>query len=259
VNLRVRRSLVIGVVAASLALGVVSIRVAARLAAADAPPPAPPISMAELTQRLQDEQARAASLQSQLDDLNGVTEQLRTALAGTADQVSLDGLSADQLRSRLKKAEGTLAEVTALLAAAQARLAALGASTGGGASSGGGGGGGGASNPTPAPAGPTPRPTSTGFTLSLSIVAGDVKADWSVCGSSGFDSYALVRSTKSEIHWPPEDDNTQVARISSNGTTSFTDGGAPSGKSWYRVYCLVSDDGEIKTSRSTSTVSITVP
>jgi hypothetical protein len=90
-------------------------------------------------------------------------------------------------------------------------------------------------------------------------VVGDVKADWSICGSSHFDSYALVRSTKSEIHWPPEDGNTQVARISSNSTTSFTDGGAPSGKSWYRVYCLVTDDGEVKTSRSSSTVSITVP
>jgi hypothetical protein len=270
VNLRVRRSLVVAAVIGSLVLGVVSIRVAARLAEAAGPPPAPPISMSELTQRLADEQARALGLQAQLDDLLGVTDQLRTALAGTADQVSVDGLSADELRARLKTAEKTLSTVTKLLADAQKRLASLGASSGsggGGGSSGGGGGSSGGGGATPKPAsttapGSTPAPAPTAaaaFSLALANVGGDVQAAWTACSSTPFNSYALVRSSISEIHWPPETKNTQVARIYDAATTTVTDTGAPSGKSWYRVYCLIKVDNEVKIAKTSPMMSITLP
>jgi hypothetical protein len=272
VNIRIRRSLVVGGVIGSLVLGVVSIRVAARLAEAAGPPPAPPISMADLTARLQEEEGRAAALQAQLDDLIGVTDQLRAALSGTATQVSLDGLTADELRARLQEAESTLATVTALLADAQARLARLAAagsgSSGGGGSAGGGGSGSGGATPgpgggaTPGPTsggGSTPAPTSAPFTLTLSNSSGDVSASWSYCASTPFDSYALVRSSIAEVHWPPETANTQVARIFGQGTLSTVDTGAPSGTSWYRVYCLVNRDHEVQISRSSNMVSITLP
>jgi hypothetical protein len=275
VNLHIRRSLVVGGVIGSLVLGVVSIRVAARLAEAAGPPPAPPISMADLTARLQEEEARAAALQAQLDDLIGVTDQLRAALSGTADQVSLDGLTADELRARLQEAESTLATVTALLADAQARLARLaaagsGTSGGGGGGTGGGGsgtGGSGTGGATPGPGGVGSTPGPTGgatataapFTLSLSNSSGDVSATWGYCASTPFDSYALVRSSIAEVHWPPETANTQVARIFSQGTLSTVDTGAPSGTSWYQVYCLVNRDAEVQISRTSNMVSITLP
>jgi len=273
-NLHARRSLVVGGVVGSLVLGLVSIRIAARLAEAAGPPPAPPVSMADLTQRLREEEAKAAALQAQLDDLLGVTDQLRAALAGTADQVSLDGLTADELRARLQAAEDTLATVTALLADAQARLARLaaagnGSSGGGGGSSGGSGTGGGGATPdpggggaTPVPtggAGPTPATTTAPFTLSLSKSNGDVSASWIYCASTPFDSYALVRSSISEVHWPPETANTQVARIFSQGTLGTVDTAAPTGTSWYRVYCLVNRDNEVQISRTSNMVSITLP
>jgi hypothetical protein len=266
---RVRRSAVAGAVVASLLLGLVSIRVAAHLAEAAGPPSAPPISMSELTARLSDEESRAAALQAQLQDLVSVTDQLRAALAGTAGQVSLDGLTADQLRARLRTAEDTLAKVTALLAAAQARLAALGA----GSTTGSGGGGGGGGNPpggtgattppgvTPGATSPAPTPgqTAAAFTLAVSAVSGGVRADWTVCGSTPFDSYALIRSSIAEVHWPPETGNTQVARIASVSTTTTTDAGAPSGKRWYQLFCLVKVDGEVKIARTSPMVSITLP
>ena len=124
---RIRRGLVAVGVVASLALGVVSIQVAAALTAAAAPPPAPPISMSELQARLAAEQARAESLQQQLDDLLGVTTQLTDAIQATEDQVKTDGLTAAELRSRLKIAQDRLNLVNKLLKDANKRLKALGA------------------------------------------------------------------------------------------------------------------------------------
>src|SRR6476659_6012917 len=124
---RMRRILVTLGVIVSLVLGVVSIQVAAALTAAAAPPPAPPISMTELQARLTAEQARAESLQPQLDELLGVTTQLTEAIQATGDQVSTDGLTATELRTRLKVAQDQLARVNKLLKDANKRLAALGA------------------------------------------------------------------------------------------------------------------------------------
>ena len=123
-NLRLRRTLVAAGVIASLVVGVASIEVAAGLTAAAAPPPAPPVSISSLKQDLAAEQARSASLQDQLNELLGVSDSLSAILNSTADQVSTDGLSAEQLRQRLSLAQKKLASVSQLLADAQARLAA---------------------------------------------------------------------------------------------------------------------------------------
>jgi hypothetical protein len=90
----------------------------------------------------------------------------------------------------------------------------------------------------------------------LSISGGSVRASWSACSVSGFAGYALVRSTDSEIHFPPEDRDTEVARSTSR---SATDSGAPSGRMTYKVYCLARHDNETKVAGASATKQIVVP
>ena len=97
--------LVLAGVIASLIVGLFSIRIAAQLAAAAAPPPAPPVSIEELQRQLTAEQARAAALEADLDELLGLSGDLTLALSKTEDQVSADGLTAKQLRDRLNGKE----------------------------------------------------------------------------------------------------------------------------------------------------------
>ena len=257
---RIRRGLVIAAVAVSLVGGVLSIRVAADLAAAAAPPPAPPVSLQAIQAQLTAEQARALSLQQQLEDLQGVTGELTAALESTESQVTEDGSAAKELRSRLKAAEARLAVVTKLLKEAAARLRSLGVAgptvppakppaNGGGSTA----------KATPKPTAPPTAPPAAAFTLSLRLAGGGVDATWTTCSVSGFDSYALVRSTDREIHYPPEDHDTLVASVGSRSTTSASDPEAPSGRLWYRVYCLVRPENERKVAATTSTVSIDVP
>ncbi len=124
-NLHLRRALVATTVVGSLVVGVWSIQVAAALTVAAAPPPAPPVSINTIKDDLAAEQARSAALQEQLDELLGVSQSLSTILASTADQVSTDGLSAEQLRKRLTLAQKKLASVSQLLSAAYSRLSIL--------------------------------------------------------------------------------------------------------------------------------------
>ena len=265
INRRIRRTVVVAGVLASLALGVVSIRFAADMTAAAAPPPAPPVSLDSLKTALAAEQARGASLQGQLDELLAVTDELTAALTSTEGEVKVDGLTAKELRARLKAADAKLKTVNKLLKEAQRRLAAAGiapvktpkpaAGGGGSAGSGGSSGSGGTTKATPKP---TAAPVAVGFSLHLDLVSGGVHATWTTCTANNFDSYALVRSTDREIHYPPEDGDTLVARVSDNGQTSLTDQ-APSGSSWYRLWCLTRSGGETRTAGSTSTVRINVP
>lgn len=255
-NRRIRRAFVMSGVVASLLAGVVAIQLAAQMTAAAAPPPAPPVSLDSLRSSLAAEQARGAALQGELDDLLAVTDGLKAALTSTEGEVTVDGLTAKQLRTRLKAADAKLKTVNRLLKEAQRRLVAVGAApvrtpkpaSGGGA-------GGGSANATPIPA---PTAASTTFALSLDLASGGVRATWTTCSAGGFDSYALVRSTDSEIHFPPEDGDTLVARIANRATTSKTDA-APSGSSWYQLYCLTKSGGETKTAARTTTVKISVP
>ena len=255
-NRRIRRAFVMSGVVASLLAGVVASQLAAQMTAAAAPPPAPPVSLDSLRSSLAAEQARGAALQGELDDLLAVTDGLKAALTSTEGEVTVDGLTAKQLRTRLKAADAKLKTVNRLLKEAQRRLVAVGAApvrtpkpaSGGGA-------GGGSANATPIPA---PTAASTTFALSLDLASGGVRATWTTCSAGGFDSYALVRSTDSEIHFPPEDGDTLVARIANRATTSKTDA-APSGSSWYQLYCLTKSGGETKTAARTTTVKISVP
>jgi hypothetical protein len=269
-RLRVRRIFVILGVIVSLVVGVLSIQIAAALTAAAAPPPAPPVSIGTLKTELAAEQARSAALQQQLQELLSVSDTLSQALNTTSDQVSTDGLSADQLRQRLQQAQTKLSTVTALLNAAQAKLASMQAAINSAGSSGSGGSttttGGGSSGsggssattppaaPTAAPAAPTPAPA----TFSATVTAGGVLVSWPMCTASGFSRYAVVRSTDSEIHYPPEDFDTLAASITSSSTTSYLDP-VGSGTYWYRVWCLTSSGGEILTAWSTGTAKVTVP
>ena len=250
-NIRLRRALVVAGVAVSVALGLISIRIAAELTAAAAPPPAPPVSIDELRVALASEQARAGALQQQLDDLLGVTGQLSEALETTGDQVSMDGLTAEQLRDRLQAAEAKLAAVTNLLQQAEARLAELRAAAGEQAAAVGGSGGGSGT----AAATPKPTPQILGLTLTLAA-GGGVAASWTACSTAALDSYVLVRSIDKEVHYPPEGGDTVVARV---GSTTTVDAAAPAGSLWYRVYCLALIEGQAKTVAKSDTQTIAVP
>jgi hypothetical protein len=254
---RLRRLLVVFGVAISLLAGLVSIRVAADLAIAAAPPPAPPISMQALQAALEAEQARAASLQDQLDQLLGTTDQLSTAIATTDVRLAADGASAKELRARLKAAQARLALLTKLLKTASARLAALGA-VGPTVPPSSGGSGGGTPKATPRPT-PKPASGSSGFSLAVSVSGGNVVADWTSCTTSGLSGYALVSSTDSEIHYPAEDHDTVVSTVPAGGTTASTVAGAPAGRAWYRAYCLTRHDNETKVAAATNTASVVVP
>jgi hypothetical protein len=249
--LAVRRTAVVAGVVASLAVGAVSVRIAAELTAAAAPPTVPPVSIDTLRQALADEQARSAALEAQLADLTSLTEQLRAALGETGSQVETDQQTAEQLRARLAQAEARLAATTQALAAARARLAELERAASGAGPVGGGGG----STTTSA----TPKPTPVQLTIDLELAGGGVTVRWSACAIDNFAAYAVVRSTDKEVHWPPEDNDTEVARLSSRTATSVVDAGAPSGTLAYRVYCLVLRDGALKVAGKSGTATIVVP
>jgi hypothetical protein len=263
-SLKLRRTVIVVGVVASLLVGLLSIEIAAALTAAAAPPPAPPMSLSALQDALAAQQQRGDELESQLAEMNDLTASLAAALAGTQDHISTQGKTAKELEKELKTAQAKLAKMQGLLNQAQARLAALRAAANGVAGGGGGGGGGGGSapkaTPRPAPAGGGGTgggSTTPGLTLALS--GGGVRADWSACSVSGFAAYALVRSTDPEIHYPPEDRDTEVAHVTSASTTAATDAAAPSGSMTYKVYCLIVVDHETKVAGASAARQISVP
>ena len=126
-KLLARRAAVIVGVAASLLLGVVSIRAAASWTATSAPPSAP-ITVASLTDQLSGEQARTTALQAQLDELVARSAELATALEAARGRIAADASAARDLRARLAEARTKLAVLSRTLArpatAPQAVLAA---------------------------------------------------------------------------------------------------------------------------------------
>jgi hypothetical protein len=246
---RLRRVIVTLGVACSIAAGAASIQLAAMYTAAAAPPSVPPVSIDSLRAQLTAEQERSAALQGQLNELIDLTGQLSGAVDTTQSQISTDGLTASQLRQRLGAAQAKLTSMTALLKQAQARLVALQQALAQGGV-----------NPPPAAAAAAPPPGGGGpMTLTLSHVDGGIKVEWSSCSVSGFVGYAVVRATDHEIHFPPEDVDREIARISSPSTTSMVDGAAPSGTIAYQVYCLGTKDGQTKWVVKTPLRTITVP
>jgi hypothetical protein len=261
-SLKLRRTVIVMGVVASLLAGLLSIEIAAALTAAAAPPPAPPMSLSALQDALAAQQQRGDELESQLAEMNDLTASLAAALAGTQDHISTQGKTAKELEKELKAAQAKLAKMQGLLDKAQARLAALRAAANGVAGGGGGGGGGGnapKATPRPAPAGGGSGGGSTTPSLTLALSGGGVRADWSACSVSGFAAYALVRSTDPEIHYPPEDRDTEVAHVTSASTTAATDAAAPSGLMTYKVYCLIVVDHETKVAGASAARQISVP
>jgi len=119
--------------------------------------------------------------------------------------------------------------------------------------------------PTPRPTAkpkPTPKPTAAPAqdtpTLAVDVRNGNPALSWTTCTSEAFKAYAVVRSTDSEIHYPPEDHDTVVAMVTSRADTRQADTGAAAGvRVWYRVWCLSRTDNEYKTIWRTPTVSVT--
>jgi hypothetical protein len=247
-RLSIRRLLVTAGVVASLIAGAVSIQMAATWTAAAAPPAAPPVSIDSLREQLAAEQERSLALQSDLEALTSLTDELGVALDATGDQVSTDGMTAGELRSRLKAAQKKLASLTSLLKDAQARLVAMQEGIDDAKDTG--------KQPPAAPPGDDPSPP---LTLAVSRVAGGVKVDWSTCSVSGFIGYAVVRSPKHEIHFPPEYPDQEIARVTSRSTTSLIDDAAPAGTLYYQVFCLVTKDGKAKSVVKTPLREVTVP
>ena len=250
-------------VIASLLLGIVSIRFAADMTAAAAPPPAPPVSLGSLKSALAAEQARGTALQAQLDDLLSVTEQLTAALSSTEGEVKTDGLTAKQLRARLKAADAKLKSVNRLLKEAQRRLVALGAApvkapkpaSGSGGSGGSGGGGRGHAKPTTEARadGRHRRHSPCRWTWHPVACAelDHVLGEW----LRQLRARALDRQRD-----PLPAGGPRYARgaDAGQGTRSTTDS-PPSGSMWYRLYCLTKPNGETKVAATTSTVKINVP
>ena len=256
--LSLRRVIVVLGVVASLLVGILSIEVAAALTAAAAPPPAPPMSLSALQDALAAQQARGDDLEAQLAEMNDLTAALEAALAGTSDHISTQGKTAKQLENELKAAQSKLAKLQGLLAKAEARLAALRQAA---TSAGSGGSGSAKATPKPASGGGTSGGggSTTSMSLTLSLSGGGVRVDWSACSVSGFAGYAVVRSLDSEIHYPPEDRDTEVAHITSASTTVATDGAAPTGRLTYKVYCLILHDHETSVAGSSAAKQIQVP
>lgn len=250
-TLTVRRLGVILGVAASLVVGAMSVRIAAELTAAAAPPTLPPVSIDVLREALAQEQARSAALEAQLGELTDLTNRLRAALGETGTQLETDQQTAEELRARLADAEARLATTMRALTAARARLAELERAAAGGAATSPGSGSAGAAG--------TPKPTPIALTIDLALGADGVSVRWSACPVAGFAGYAVVRSVDKEVHWPPEDGDTEVARPTAAGDTSAVDVAPPSGTLSYRVYCLVLRDRELKVAGKSGTASMVVP
>ena len=96
-------------------------------------------------------------------------------------------------------------------------------------------------------------------TLNLTLDGNAVRLSWTTCTYGAFAGYAVVRSNDHEVHFPPESGEKEVLRISSRSTTSGTDSTAPSGTSWYRVFCVYLHENETKVAGKTTTRQITVP
>ena len=107
--LALRRTLVTFGVVGSLVLGAVTVRAAAAWTASAAPLDAPPVSVTDLAQKLNDEQARSAALELQLVDLTSRTTELSKALDTATQRIGTDASAAKSLRAQLTTAQKKLA------------------------------------------------------------------------------------------------------------------------------------------------------
>ena len=109
IPVRIRQPLVVLGVVLSLFGGMATIRAAAAWTAASAPLTAKPASVESLQSALQAEQARSATLQTQLDELAAGSSDLTTALEDAKNRIATDATQAGDLQARLKAAKKKLA------------------------------------------------------------------------------------------------------------------------------------------------------
>jgi len=115
--LSVRRSIIVLVAVASLFGGAAVIRAAAGWAADASLSKAPP-DAAQLVGQLEAEQAYAASLSEQLQQVTTKANELRSALEAAQSKAQSDAASADDLSAQLEAAQARLKTLEAQLAAA---------------------------------------------------------------------------------------------------------------------------------------------
>ena len=110
-NLAFRRIVVVLGVAAALVAGGATVRAAAMWTAASAPLTAPPASLSSIQNALEQEKARSAALEQQLQDLTSATKGLGVALDAANSQVATDADTAAALRTSLEAAQARLASL----------------------------------------------------------------------------------------------------------------------------------------------------
>jgi len=115
--LSVRRSIIVLVAVASLFGGAAVIRAAAGWAADASLSKAPP-DAAQLVGQLEAEQAYAASLSEQLQQVTTKANELRSALEAAQSKAQSDAASADDLSAQLEAAQARLKTLEAQLATA---------------------------------------------------------------------------------------------------------------------------------------------
>jgi DNA repair exonuclease SbcCD ATPase subunit len=120
---RIRRSLVLGAVIGSLALGVATVRASAAWTAVDAPMSVAPISVQELAGRLAEEQSRSADLQRRLLEMEAASADLTAAMDLARERIATDAETAADLTSRLAQAKARLKTLEASIARSRAALA----------------------------------------------------------------------------------------------------------------------------------------
>ena len=122
-----RRAAVLAMTLAVVGVGATTVKVAADWRAASAPLDAVPVAVSNLDAQLASETDRAVTLASQVSDVAGQLETLRTAVDEASQHVSGDADTATKMKADLAATTARLADLQAQLAAAQARLAALNA------------------------------------------------------------------------------------------------------------------------------------
>jgi hypothetical protein len=120
-SLHIRRSLTLAGAVAALVLGFSAIQAAAAWTADAAPLSVAPVSVKTIESKLADEQNRSSDLQAQLQELAGNTEQMTAALAAAQARIDADTAHAAQLEKDLKAAKKKLATLQRSISQAAAR------------------------------------------------------------------------------------------------------------------------------------------
>jgi chromosome segregation ATPase len=120
-----RRGVVVVATGAVLAIGVMTVQVAADWRKAAAPLDAAPVSMTSVSDDYTAETGRAADLAGQIDDVAAQISDLKVALITANGSMSDDQANATVLQTQLDTAAVKLKTLQRQLKAAQARLTAL--------------------------------------------------------------------------------------------------------------------------------------